>query len=63
MTIPRRYSVSEVREFVDLLRDHGENITPEQVSGMDLIVGILKEFENMTDADIEAKVKAEWHRL
>jgi hypothetical protein len=63
MTISRRYSVAEVKEFVDLLRNYGENVTPEQIAGMDLIVGILKEFEHMTDADIEAKIKAEWHRF
>lgn len=38
-------------------------LKPEQIAGMDLIVGILKEFEHMTDADIEAKIKAEWHRF
>lgn len=29
----------------------------DQVAGMDMLVGVLKSFENMTDADIEAAIK------
>jgi hypothetical protein len=63
MTVPRRYSVADVRWIVELFREHGENVTADQVAGMDMLVGVLKSFENMTDADIEAAIKANWHRL
>lgn len=63
MVVPRRYSVADIRWVVDLYRDHGENVTADQIAGMDLLVGVLKGFENMTDDDIEASIKANWHRL
>ena len=63
MPVPRRYSVADVRWIVDLYRNHGENVTADQIAGMDMLVGVLKSFENMTDEDIEESIKANWHRL
>ena len=35
MTVPRSYSVADVRWIVDLYRNHGENVTADQIAGMD----------------------------
>ncbi len=62
MTTRRRYSVAEVQGFVDLFREHDSNISPEQVAGMDKLVAVLRHYEHMSDADIEAEIQAKWHR-
>lgn len=52
----RTYAASEVREIVELHRDDPD-ISSDKFSGMELLADILKHFELMTDADIEAEFK------
>ncbi|TAN64769.1 MAG: hypothetical protein EPN20_08035 [Magnetospirillum sp.] len=63
MTVPRRYSVAEVEFFVDLFRATPEHLTADQISGMDYLVKVLKHYEHMTEADIEAEVRVNWNRV
>lgn len=53
----RTYTASEVREIIELLRDDPD-MSAEKFSGMEALADILTYFEDKTDADIEAQVKA-----
>lgn len=52
----RAYTASDVGEIVELLRDDPE-MSEEQFSGMERLADILKHFEGMTAADIEAEAQ------
>lgn len=58
---PRRYSMSDVRWFADTLCKHCDGVGPEQAAGIAKLVETLAFFERMSDADIEAWIKANWH--
>jgi len=62
MTTPRRYSVAEVQWIVDLFRENGDEVSSEQIAGMDKLVEVLRHYEHMSETDIEAEVKANWNR-
>lgn len=53
----RTYTASEVREIVELLRNDPD-MSEEKFSGMEALSDILSYFEEKTDAEIEAEVKA-----
>jgi hypothetical protein len=53
----RTYSADDVRQIVEILRSDPE-ISPEVFQGVELLADILKQFETMTEADIEAEVQA-----
>ena len=52
----RTYSAADVREIVELLRNDPD-MSAEKFSGMERLADILKYFEGMTEADIEAEVQ------
>lgn len=52
MTLPRTYSVQEIKQLVDVLR-HNSDMQPEQLAGMDELVRLLRHYEYMSDEDIE----------
>jgi hypothetical protein len=56
MTMPRRYSVSDVRELVELFRDDPD-ILPQKFEGMLEVANLLAYFEQMTDEEIEAETR------
>ena len=56
----RTYTASDVREIVELLRNDPE-MSAEKFSGMEQLADILTHFEGMTEAGIEAEVRAICH--
>lgn len=53
----RSFTASEVRERVDLFHDNPEFLA-EKIPSMEFLAGALSHFEEMTDTDIEAEVRA-----
>lgn len=49
-----------IEEFIDLLRED-PNISPEKIAGMDFVVALTREFENVADSDIDAHIQS-WLR-
>jgi hypothetical protein len=62
MTVPRQYSVREIKELVDLLR-HDPDMAPEKFAGMLELVQLLAHFEYMTDEDVEAEVRNAYKKI
>ncbi len=52
----RTYSADEVREFVNLLRG-SRDLPAAELAGMEKLADLLKHYETMTDANIEAEVQ------
>jgi hypothetical protein len=52
----RTYSADDVRELVNLFRG-SPDLPVAEVAGMEKLAGLLKHYETMTDADIEAEVR------
>ena len=52
----RTYSADEVQVFVNLFRG-SPDLPVAEVTGMEKPAGLLKHYETMTDADIEAEVR------
>ena len=62
MALQRKYSVSEIKEFVELFR-HDADTMPEKIQGMTDLVTILAHFEYMTDTQIEREAIEAYRRL
>ena len=52
MQQPRKYTATEIKEFIVLIRNGGD-ISQEKIAGMDMLVETLHKFGNMTDAEME----------
>ena len=52
----RTYTADEIQELVDIMRNGGD-LSDEELAGINKVVAILKEFENMSDAGIMEKVQ------
>ena len=61
MTIPRKYSVSDVKQFVELLK-HDPDMPSEKLAGMDELLQVLAHVEFMTDEDIAKEVSTVYRK-
>jgi hypothetical protein len=52
----RTYSADDVQELVNLFRG-SPDLPAAEVAGMENLAGLLKHYETMTDADIEAEAR------
>lgn len=56
MPSPRKYTATEVKQFVDLVCNNPD-ISEDEIAGMYKLVKMLTHFEKITDAEIEAEVQ------
>jgi len=52
MQQPRKYTATEIKEFIVLIRNGGD-ISQEKIAGMDMLVEALDKFGKMTDAEMD----------
>ena len=62
MQQPRKYTATEIKEFIDIIRNGGD-ISQEKIAGMDMLVETLDKFGKMTDAEMEEYARSAYRVL
>ncbi|MBK7856654.1 MAG: hypothetical protein IPJ79_18715 [Bacteroidetes bacterium] len=51
-----KYSSNEMKELIDVVST-GDDFTPEQISGMNMLAKMLHDLSNMTNSEIEEQTR------